>query len=369
MKKSRPTLLDKLVRLTAIGLALALLLGFLASKVDPRDFQLIVFFGLAYPYILVLNLIMIMWWCLRKRWAYAAATLIPILISWNVLTATFGFVGEKGKGPKSDAGLIRMMTYNVHSFKPYGRENVESVKQQMLDLIAEERPDIICFQEYFTRRKGSFDITDSLKRILNKPYYYFVPSSENEYEASGLAIFSRYPIKNKGEINFPYGWGNSSIFVDVLVGEKLLRVYNVHLQSISFDKQDYNYLDQVKHKMGAKLSPSKRILVMLRNAFLKRSNQVDLMKAHMKTCKIPFIVAGDFNDTPASYAVTRMTDSLKNTFKEQGTGFGKTYNGKFPNFQIDYIATTQTIDVVNYRIIEAKLSDHFPVRSDLRLNP
>ena len=108
---------------------------------------------------------------------------------------------------------------------------------------------------------------------------------------------------------------------------------------------------------------------MLRNAFLKRSNQVDLMKAHMKTCKIPFIVAGDFNDTPASYAVTQMTDSLKNTFKEQGTGFGKTYNGKFPNFQIDYIATTQTIDVVNYRIIEAKLSDHFPVRSDLRLNP
>lgn len=369
MKKNKPTFLDRLVRLGAIALAMGLILGMLAGRFDPRNFQLIAFFGLAYPYILLLNVMMIIWWCFRKRWAFAFSTLVLILIGWNPLTATFGFVGEKGLGAKADSSLIRMMTYNVHSFKPYGVEKVESVKQQMLNLIEAENPDIICFQEYFTRRKGSFDITDSLKRILHKPYYYFVPSSENDYEATGLAIFSKYPIKNKGEITFVNGLGNSSIFVDVLIDNKILRVYNVHLQSISFDKQDYNYLDEVKYKMEPKLYPSKRILVMLRNAFLKRSGQVDVMKAHMKECETPFVVAGDFNDTPASYAVRQMTKSLKNTFKEQGTGFGKTYNGKFPNFQIDYIATTKTIDVMNYHIIEAKLSDHFPVRSDLRLNP
>jgi endonuclease/exonuclease/phosphatase family metal-dependent hydrolase len=369
MKKTKPTFLDSFIRLIAIALVIGMVLGFLAGRFDPRSFQLIAFFGLAYPFFLVLNLLMIIWWCLRKRWAFALGTLALVLIGWNTLTATFGFNGEAGKGPKSEPGLIRMMTYNVHSFKPYGQENVEAVKQQMLELIAKENPDIICFQEYFTRRKGTFDITDSLKRILNKPHYYFVPSSENNYEATGLAIFSKYPIKNKGEIPFVNGWGNESIFVDVLIGKKILRVYNVHLQSISFDKQDYNYIDQVKKKMEPELYPSKRILVMLRNAFLKRSAQVDVMKAHMQTCETPYIVAGDFNDTPASYAVTQMTRSLKNTFKEQGTGFGKTYNGKFPNFQIDYIATTKTIDVINYHIIEAKLSDHFPVRSDLRLNP
>lgn len=369
MKNAKPTFLDKLVRLAALGLVIGLVLGMLAGKFDPRGFQLIAFFGLAYPYFLVLNVMMIIWWCLRKRWLFAGVTLLLILMGWNVLTATFGFVGESGIGPKENPELVRMMTYNVHSFKPYGEDNVESVKQQMLSLIANENPDIICFQEYFTRRKGSYDITDSLKRILNKPYYYFVPSSENDYEATGLAIFSKYPIKNKGAIVFVNGWGNGSIFVDVMVGEKMLRVYNVHLQSISFNQQDYMYLDQVKYKMEPKLYPSKRILVMLRNAFRKRSGQVDIMKQHMETCDLPFVVAGDFNDTPASYAVTQMTKSLKNTFKEQGTGFGKTYNGKFPNFQIDYIATTKTIDVVNHRIIPAKLSDHFPVRSDLRLNP
>lgn len=369
MKRSKPTIIDKLFRLGAIALAIALVMGILAGSVNPRTMQVMPFFGLAYPYILLLNVLLIVWWCIRKRWLFAVATLMIILMGWNSLTTTFGFTGEKGLGPKADQELIRMMTYNVHSFKPYGEENIESVKQQMLSLIENENPDIICFQEYFTRRKGSYDITDSLKRILNKPHYYFVPSAENDYEATGLAIFSKYPIKQKGEIKFEYGWGNGSIYADVLVRKQLIRIYNVHLQSISFDKQDYMYLDQVKYQMDPKLYASKRILKMLRNAFRKRSGQVDVMKAHMKTCEIPFIIAGDFNDTPASYAVNQMTKSLKNTFKEQGRGFGKTYNGKFPNFQIDYIATTRQFDVVNYRIIEAKLSDHFPVRSDLKLNP
>jgi endonuclease/exonuclease/phosphatase family metal-dependent hydrolase len=370
MAKRKTTFLDKLVRIGAILLAIALVLGFLAGKFDPRSYRYIAFFGLAYPYILFLNVLMIVWWCLRQRWVFAGSTLILILLGWQALTATFGLIGEEGLGPKTDSTLIRMMTYNVHSFKPYGLENVEPVKQKMLALIEAENPDIICFQEYFTRKKGSFDITDSLMRILKKPHYYFVPSSQNDYEATGLAIFSKYPIKDKGTIVFGANYGgNASIYIDVVVNSQKLRVYNVHLQSISFDKQDYSYIDQVKQKMEPEIVPSKRIVGMLKTAFLKRSAQVDIMKAHMKVCETPFLIAGDFNDTPASYAVTQLTKSLNNTFKEQGTGFGKTYNGKFPNFQIDYIATTKEIKVVNYRIIEAELSDHFPVRSDLRLNP
>ena len=108
---------------------------------------------------------------------------------------------------------------------------------------------------------------------------------------------------------------------------------------------------------------------MLNSAFLKRSAQVDIMKEHLGSCKIPYLIAGDFNDTPASYAVTQLMHSLNNTFIKQGRGFGRTYNGKFPNFQIDYIATTKDLEVQNYHIIEAKLSDHFPVRSDLSLLP
>lgn len=370
MKRRKPTFVDKLVRLMAIILALMLVLGFLAGRFDPRKFQLLAFFGLAYPFFLLLNIFMIFWWIMRRRWIFALLTTGLIFSGWNTLMATISLSGEDGKGPKTDVNLLRMMTYNVHSFKPYGQENIEPVKQQMLELIEKQNPDIICFQEYFTRRKGSFDITDSLKRILKTKHFYFVPSSQNDYEATGLAIFSKYPIKDKGTIIFGQNYGgNASIYIDVEVNNKRLRVYNVHLQSISFDKQDYSYIDKVAKKMDADIQPSKRILVLLRNAFLKRSEQVDIMKKHMASCQTSFLVAGDFNDTPASYAVTQMTKSLKTTFREQGSGLGRTYNGKFPNFQIDYIGVTKDIGVMNHLVIPAKLSDHFPVRSDLRLTP
>jgi len=369
MEKRKTTFFGKVLLLIAAVLAFTLILGILAGKTDPRSFILLAFFGLAYPFLLLLNVIMVVIWLLRNKLIYALATVAIILLGWHALIATVGFIGEAGEGPKPASDLVRMMTYNVHSFKPYGEDSNEAVKQQMLAVVRKEDPDVVCFQEYYSRRKGSFNINDSLKRMLKTSNNFFVPTSENNYEAMGQAIFTRYPIVAKGTIAFGDATaGNSAIWIDIKVKGKQVRVYNVHLQSISFDKQDYNYLDKVTKKMDAELTPSKRILGMLKRAFIKRSAQVDIMKAHMATCKTPFLIAGDFNDTPASYAVTQLTKSLNNTFVAEGTGLGRTYNGKFPNFQIDYISVTKTIKVINHRIIEAKLSDHFPVRSDLRIN-
>lgn len=369
MKKRRNTFFTKIYLLVAVILALALILGMKAGNFDPREYPYIAFFGLAYPFILLLNLLMIVFWLIQRRLIFALLTIGIIALGSHALIATVGFSGNADPGPKSDPDLLRLMTYNVHSFKPYGEENTVSVKEQMLAIVRNEDPDVICFQEYYTRRKGPFNITDSLKQMLRTPNFYFIPSSENNYEAMGLAIFTRYPIVGKGTIPFSINHGgNASIYVDINVKGTTVRVYNVHLQSIAFDKQDYNYLDKVKKEIDTEITPAKRILSMLKTAFLKRSEQVDIMRAHMKTCETPFLVAGDFNDTPASYAVTQLTKSLNNSFVEQGSGLGTTYNGKFPNFQIDYISATKPIKIMNHRIIEAKLSDHFPVRSDLRIN-
>jgi endonuclease/exonuclease/phosphatase family metal-dependent hydrolase len=361
MKKNRLSFLDLLVRLLALILAICLLLGCISGNIDPRDSKYIPFFGLAYPYLLVLNVVMVFWWLLRRRWSLMLLTVVIIAVGWPVLVATFRFSGEKGVGPKKDSTELRMMTFS-------NDEDPLVVKSKILKVIKEENPDVIALQEYFTRYRGVLDMTDSIKDILRTRHYYFEPSFKTEDQATGLAVFSKYPIKNRGSILFPgNGGGNAAIFVDVLVNKRLIRIYNVHLQSISFDPQDYAYLDEVKKEMDPKLRPSKRIISMLRTAFVKRSEQVDILKASMKDCKTPYLIAGDFNDTPASYAVTQLTKNMNRSFEKEGTGFGRTYNGKFPNFQIDYIATTKDITIINHRVINAKLSDHFPIRSDLRL--
>lgn len=368
MRKNKGSYLGFIYLVLAAFAAIGLLLGILAGYTDPRSVRWIAFFGLAYPFFLFCNVLMIFIWVSRKKTIYPALTVLLILSGWHTLIATIGFGGNTGDGQKKE-GLIRMMTYNVHSFKPYGEKNNEVIKQQMLDVVRAQDPDILCFQEYYTRKRGTFAITDSLKKLMKTHFYYFVPSSSNDYEATGLAIFSKFPIKDKGSILFSNNHaGNASIYVDIHINDQPFRIYNVHLQSIAFDKQDYSYLDQVKTKIETEITPVKRIAYMLKNAFLKRSAQVDIMKAHTATCKTPYLIAGDFNDTPASYAVTQLTKNLTNTFIAQGTGLGRTYNGKFPNFQIDYIAVTPTVEVMNHHIIKVKLSDHFPVRSDLKIN-
>ncbi len=365
MNKRKLTFFDKLMIFLAIFLAIGLICGALAGKNDPREHIYLAFAGLAYPFLLVANFVFLLWWLLRRRWLFSLLTIVVICSGWHTLVATFGLFGNTGSDEKREEGTIRVMTYNVHNFKVYGDEITEEVKEKMLDVIKVQNPDVICMQEFFTKYKGAYDTVDSLVKILNTNHYYVQPTMESSSEAIGLAIFSKFPIKNKGKIVFAEEAGNECIYLDLEVNGKPLRIYNVHLQSISFQGEDYKYIDKIK-EMETQMGSTKRIARMLKNAFLKRSGQVDLMKAHMRTCKTPYLVAGDFNDTPASYAVTQMTDSLNNAFIKKGSGFGRTYNGKFPNFQIDYIATTKDMEVTNYHIIEAKLSDHFPVRSDLR---
>lgn len=366
-KKSRLSIFDKFILFVAVITAIGLALGMLAGQIDPKDNIWIAFAGLAYPFFLIANLIFVVYWMFRRKFLIAVATLVFIALGWKTLTATYRFFGEEGTSTKDKENDVRLMTYNVHSFKKYGENNDVSTKTQILKTIKNQNPDIICFQEFFTRRKGEYDLIDSVKKQLNLKYYYFVPTSGNDYEEFGLAIFSRYPIKNKGKIPFGPIPGNESIYADIKVQDKLFRLYNVHLQSISFQKEDYDYIDKVS-KMDPEYKSSRRIAGMLKSAFIRRSEQVKIMKSAMATCSIPYVIAGDFNDTPASYCVTQITHSLKNAFKEKGSGFGKTYNGAFPNFQIDYIATTKDFDIINHHISKDKLSDHFPVRSDLKLN-
>jgi endonuclease/exonuclease/phosphatase family metal-dependent hydrolase len=260
-----------------------------------------------------------------------------------------------------------MMTYNVHNFKKYGSKNDIPTKHEILQLINDQQPDIISFQEFYTRRKGQFNMRDSLNRILHTRFYCIDSLYFNDSELIGMAIFSKLPILAHGFIRLTDNSINQCLYIDVKKNDKPFRVYNIHLQSIGFDPGDYKYLNNISEKVNPDIHSTRRLGSKLKNAFLKRSEQVAIIKKHAADCPYPYVITGDFNDTPASYAVHQMSKGLKNAFRERGFGFARTYNGPFPNFQIDYIMASPQFDVVNYKIIEKKLSDHYPVRSDLVL--
>lgn len=368
-KRSSLHFFSKFVLSANILVVLALLLSYLASYVDPGKFWIISFFGLAYPAILIFNVLFVIYWLLRFP-KLALLSGLTILAGWSIILNYVGFRESTAiMVPKSSESFIRIMSYNVHNFKQFGDKNDRFTKEQILDIIRKEQPDIICFQEFFSRKRGEYNFRKLIKEILETEHYYFKPSTDNGYEAIGMAIFSKYPIVNHGNIQFAkrMNW-NEAVFADIKKGDKTFRVYNVHFQSVSFQPEDYQYLKQVTSEMlNTNVESSKKIGSRLKKAFIKRSRQVKMVKEHAEKSSIPVIITGDFNDTPISYTVKTISEDMNNCFREKGSGFGITYNGAFPNFQIDYIFSSPEFEVKNYLIINKKLSDHYPVRADLEL--
>jgi endonuclease/exonuclease/phosphatase family metal-dependent hydrolase len=307
---------------------------------------------------------MVFYWLVRRR-SFFLLSLVAILVGWNVLADSVGFnlPGSDTARPQGDA--IRIMTYNVHGFRHYGDDKDTTTKHAILQILREQGPDVIGFQEFFSGKKsGGFDMQDSIMAVLNTGYFYYAPFSRNK--ALGMAIFSKFPIINTGTILLSDVFSeNQCIYIDVKKDNRIFRIYSVHLQSIRFDQKDYTSLDSVSGKGKTNIHSLKRMISKLKSAFAKRSEQVFKVKDNAANCPYPYIISGDFNDTPGSFAFNQMVNGMKDAFREKGSGFGQTYNGDFPNYQIDFIMPCPKFDVISYEIIKRKLSDHYPVRSDL----
>jgi endonuclease/exonuclease/phosphatase family metal-dependent hydrolase len=349
-------------------LSLCLLICYAAPVTDPATCWPIAFFGLAYPFILLANLIMVVYWLLRRKW-WVLLPVLCIAAGWNDLTKTFAFRLNTIKAVKADSSTIRLMTYNVHNFKRFGSKNDISTKNEILNIINDKQPDVIGFQEFYSRWHGQYDMVDTIQQILHTKEYYFESLQASHTEAIGMAMFSKYPIVAHGFIQLSNDRAseNQCLYIDVKKNGKIFRVYSVHLQSVRFDPEDYHYLSQVSGHGEADMGSTKRLGGKLKTAFIKRSLQVEKIKDDAAKCPYPYIISGDFNDTPLSYSVNRMAKGLKNAFVEAGSGLGVTYNGKFPNYQIDYVMCSTAFDIKGYDIVKKRLSDHYPVYCDVVL--
>jgi len=360
---------SKAVLLANLLAVAALLLSYLAPVINPQAFWPIAFFGIAYLPLLVVNGLFIGYWLVRRP-RFAAISLLAVLVGWGTLTKHVGFGSRVPAAvvDSPDTAHIRLLTYNVHFFRAFEQKDTElTILDEAMQLMDSVSPDILCIQEYYTRQKGRYKMTKEFERKVGTFYHYISPTAANDYEAYGMAIFSRYPIVASGHLPAHEHGVNRIIYADIDKGGKIFRVYNVHLRSFGFQKEDYDFIKSPSKTIEKDAASTRRIGSRLKHAFSARGAQAEALRAHSLECEIPYIIAGDFNDTPLSYAVNKVSSGLQNAFRKKGRGWGVTYNGDFPNFQIDYILASKEFEVASYQIIKARLSDHYPVWADLKL--
>jgi len=318
----------------------------------------------------LLNILFLFSWLLRAR-KHVFLSLGALLLGWNHHVAVLQIPIRQVLGISlSEEDLIKpkikILTYNVRSFNFFEWNKSKVAREQIIDFISKENPDIICFQEYFIenagkKKKKAFDPESKLKQLS----YHFASLSPVSNGKFGVAIFSRFPILKKGVFKFKDS-DNLTIFVDLKIDKDTIRVYSNHLQSYRFDKNDYALVDSFNNGSSSHhVNGVMRIGNRLKRAFIQRSIQTDTVALHASKSPYPTIICGDFNDTPNSYTYQCMKGLQKDAFIEAGWGISNTYAGSFPSFRIDYILYSPVFKAISYKSPRVNYSDHYPVISVL----
>jgi endonuclease/exonuclease/phosphatase family metal-dependent hydrolase len=328
--------------------AIPLLASYLVPYVNTGFFWYGALLGLLYPYLLLLNIVFLIFWLFFKK-RYLLLSLVVILTGIKVHNNYFQFKGnETGR---TDG--IRVLSYNVNHFYQYLDNRLDDYT--IIDFIAEQEADLICLQETKLQRTGELNPSKLKNRFSGIRYQHLAHQSTWH----GPVIFSKYPIVQSGEIRFE-NTNNLIVFSDLLVNSDTIRVYNCHLQSFGIRPDDYSVIDTLGFQQK-KIEEMKAIGLKLRDGYRMRSPQVDSLRKHIEQCFYPVIVCGDFNDTPVSYTYSKMRKILNDAFVESGVGISNTYRGKLPPNRIDYIFYSNDFEAFNYRRHKIGFSDHYPV--------
>jgi endonuclease/exonuclease/phosphatase family metal-dependent hydrolase len=341
--------------------ASGLVLSYLAVNINPDILAFPALFGLAYPYLLIVNIVFVLIWTVMLK----PEALISIIVIAAGFTHFSNYL-KLGKPSGDKTGTFKVQSYNVRLFNIFEGKNKNSEKK-ILELLRYHHADIICLQEvYITGDPEKKE--QAFKAALGGRYYsHFKVIGTRAGSYYGIITLSRYPIIKKEDLIHQKS-SSLSIMSDIIIGRDTVRIYNNHLQSFRLHRLERKFISEMIETSDDKetLSELMNISSSLRQGFIKRASQAKALKARVDRSPYPVIVAGDFNDTPVSYSYRKIRKGLSDAFVSSGYGAGFTYKGNYPPNRIDYILYDGFFVCRQFEILKVRYSDHYPITAYFR---
>ncbi|MDP1764593.1 MAG: endonuclease/exonuclease/phosphatase family protein [Sediminibacterium sp.] len=347
-----------------VVVSLVFLIACLSPYLNPTHWWLIGFAGLIVPHLVLMLIFFIIFWLVAKP-VMVWIPLLTLALGWQQVSAMFAWHPGAGFTERRHGNVLRIVNWNVQSFNGLSksREVKKMVRNEVAESILKLKPDLICLQEFNTALRE-----DNISLFSKKyPYHFFSKDYQraNGSYRSGCIIFSKFPIIDSGRI--PYPVAESLIYADILKGEDTIRVYNTHLQSFKFKKEDYNDIEKIREQADEDLSASKSIFKKMKLAFSRRGIQANMVREATDKSPYPSVICGDFNDVPNSYTYFKICGERKDAFLEKGFAIGRTFIALAPTLRIDYILPDRRFTVKQFEMIDEGLSDHIMLVSDVVL--
>ncbi len=346
---------DSATLLVLPGLVLVIV-GEVAARVSPAWVPWLApagyVYGLAYP-LLALGTV---WRLTSFRWLKSLGPLAVLLLTWQSFSHVFS-VGLSKPDVALSENSFEVTTFNVRRLDEFDWLDGDQTRQDIATWLAEQPDGIWCFQEFpkrgkATLRSAGFSWLKPRRRLFTWP------------REAGPALASSYPVKDWTTYMFEdedAGQGRV-LQADVETPAGLVRVFNVHLQSLHFDHADYDAVEE-----GPSREQGARLWGLITDASKARALQAQELVRRMEESPYPVIVAGDFNDTPMSYAMHALRGSrAEDTFAASSFGPGGTHLGAIPGLRIDGILADTTLQCVSHHTHGVKMSDHRPVTAVLQ---
>ena len=348
MKKS--LWFNKIIFYINIVLAVITFITYILPFLAPTIFPILSVLTLFMPAFFVLNGLFFLYWVIQFKKRLVLSGLV-LLMGITFINKFYKFSTKEFAEDEKD---FVVMSYNVRLLNLFKWDKKETIPQDILSFINDQNPNILCIQEY------SYSANIDLK-----VYPYKTIFMAGDKIKTGQAIFSKFPIIDQGNIDFP-NTKNIVDYDDIKKGKDIFRVYNMHLQSIKISP-DVNEISENIDAMNQ--DKSEMMLKRISKAFKKQQLQAKILKEHKKLCKYPVIICGDMNNSAFSYVYRSIKGNLKDSFEEAGLGFGQTYKFKYYPARIDYIFADKTMTVKKFKSFsDFENSDHYPIMATLFLN-
>jgi endonuclease/exonuclease/phosphatase family metal-dependent hydrolase len=336
--------------------------GYLSIQISPSVYWLAGFFTLALPVLLTLDVAFLAGWLLLRQWKKVLLPVFTLLAGFPLFQRTLAFHSPDPVVAADSS--FEVMSYNVRTFNTeiYYKKKDKTESEAIINYVAENPAEIKCIQEFYhLDRSGVFNTIK--KMTLDTQYHFFMTPFREQLHADkgffGIAIFTKFPIVNAGEILFERRSLNKGVYADVKIGKDTVRIMNIHLQSMSINADslfDEAELAELKKEYSD-------VFEKLKKGFRSRGRQAEVIEKALHLTHHPIILCGDFNDTPYSFAYQRISRFLNNSFEEKGQGFGFTYVNKNLFFlRIDNQFYDPRLQIHDFKtLFNIRHSDHFPI--------